>query len=77
MPKDKRRLFELIAHAVVCFERCSNPFAPKYLIENKVTADECRDLSHQLASILEEWLFEMEDIHVIRGLLERFRKRED
>lgn len=48
------RLLELLAYAKVCFEKCTNPFETVHLAKLKVTADECRDLSAEIASIIED-----------------------
>ena len=49
---------ELIAYASVCFEHCTNPFDRTHLIKKKVSADECRDLSHFIADILNDCVTE-------------------
>jgi hypothetical protein len=48
------RLLELLAYAKVCFEKCTNPFETAHLAKMNVTADECRDLSAEIASIIED-----------------------
>lgn len=53
---DKKRLLELLSYAEVCFERCTNPFARIHLLKEDISADECRDLSNQIASIINEWI---------------------
>lgn len=45
---------ELLAYAAACFEHCTNPFEYVHLVQKKVTADECKDLSQDIASILED-----------------------
>jgi hypothetical protein len=48
------RLLELLAYAKVCFEKCTNPFETVHLAKLKVTAEECRELSVDIASIIED-----------------------
>ena len=51
------RLTELLAFAKVCFDKCTSPFAHKYLIFKNVTADECKELSATLAEAIENQLW--------------------
>lgn len=53
---NNERLIELLAYAEVCFEKCTNPFDLTHLRKKKVTADECKDLSHEIADIIEDTL---------------------
>jgi len=53
----QERLIELLAFAKVCFEHCTSPFAHKYLIFKNVTADECKELSAQIAIAIENDLW--------------------
>lgn len=48
------RLLELLAYAKVCFEKCTNPFETVHLAKLKVTVDECKDLSAEIGSIIED-----------------------
>jgi len=50
------RKLELLAYAKVCFDHCTDPFATIHLAKKRVTADECRELSHIIADILEDEL---------------------
>lgn len=59
---DEKRELELLAYAKVCFEKCTNPFASIHLIKKKVTADECRDLSHIIAEIIDDVLMDKEGV---------------
>jgi len=54
---DKQRLLELLSYAKVCFEKCTNPFEITHLRKKNVSANECRDLSDQIGSIIDEWLY--------------------
>jgi hypothetical protein len=56
---DSMRLLELLSYAKVCFDKCTNPFDLTHLIKKRVKSDECIDLSHQIASIIEEWIYDM------------------
>lgn len=53
------RLLELLAYAKVCFEKCTNPFETIHLVKMKVTADECRDLSAEIADMIEDKVIEL------------------
>lgn len=50
---DHKRKMELLAYAIICFEKCTNPFALMHLQKKNVDADECRDLSQEIADLLE------------------------
>lgn len=50
------RLNELVAYSIVCFNHCTNPFESVHLRKKKVKSSECVDLSHYIASCLEEFL---------------------
>ena len=54
---NEERKLELLAYAKVCFEKCTNPFAAIHLIKKNVTADECRELSHYIADIIEDHIY--------------------
>jgi len=58
---EEKRMVELLLYAKVCFERCTNPFAHIHLTKRKVNADECRELSHYIATILEDHAYEVAD----------------
>jgi hypothetical protein len=47
-------MIELLAYAAACFEHCTNPFETLHLSKKKITADECKDLSEAIATILAE-----------------------
>jgi len=53
---EEKRLLELLAYAKVCFEKCTSPFAHIHLSKKKVSADECVDLSNEIADILDTTL---------------------
>lgn len=74
---NEKRLLELLVNAIVCFERCSSPFSLSQLSKRNITANECRDLSNQIASILEEWISEMYEYKEIEKALEERRAEED
>ncbi len=48
---------ELLRKAAEAFSDQRSPFCDEWLVENKVTADECFDLSDQIASALRFFLF--------------------
>lgn len=52
----ERRKVELLLYASVCFDHCTNPFDLIHLVKKNVTADECKDLSAQIGSIIREWV---------------------
>lgn len=54
--KSKKRELELLAYAVVCFRKGTNPFETTHLIKKNVRASECIDLTHEIADILEDEL---------------------
>lgn len=60
-----KRLLELLAYAKVCFDKCTNPFETMHLSKKQVTADECRDLSAEIASIIEDAMSDMFDPWVV------------
>ena len=62
-----KRLFELLAYAKVCFDKCTNPFETMHLIKKQVTADECRDLSREIASIIERAMTDSFDPWVVNS----------
>lgn len=68
------RLVELLANAIICFERCSNPFSHSELLKLDVTADECRDLSREIAEIIENDLCLMIGRKSAESILEKIRK---
>jgi len=53
------RLIELLAYAKVCFDKCTNPFETVHLAKMNVTSDECRDLSAEIASIIEDMVIDL------------------
>lgn len=57
----EERKLELLAYAAVCFENCTNPFEFIHLQKKKVNADECRDLSHLIAEIIDEYMYYLAD----------------
>mgnify|MGYP001145943546 CR=1 FL=1 len=70
----EQRLVELLANAVVCFERSSNPFSNNELLRLNVTADECIDLSVEIADILQNELYLMIGSKYAEGILEKVRE---
>ena len=54
---NNKRKLELLAYAKVCFEKCTNPFEHTHLLKKKVRADECVDLSHIIAVLIEEAMY--------------------
>lgn len=58
---DENRKLELLAYAKTCFENGTNPFDRIHLQKKKVSADECRDLSHLLAEILDDFMYYLAD----------------
>jgi len=55
---DERRKLELLAYAKVCFEHCTNPFETIHLLKKKVSVNECKDLSQEIANVIEDDLLE-------------------
>jgi hypothetical protein len=53
----QKRLIELLAYAKVCFDHCTNPFETTHLVKKDVRSYECRDLSHEIADIIEKELY--------------------
>jgi hypothetical protein len=53
----QERLIELLAYAKVCFDHCTNPFETTHLVKKDVRSYECRDLSHEIADIIEKELY--------------------
>lgn len=56
---EQERLKELLAYASVCFKNCTSPFETMHLIKKDVSANECIDLSMEIANIIEENMNEM------------------
>jgi hypothetical protein len=50
------RRAELLAYASVCFGHCTSPFELMHLIKKQVKADECIDLSREIADIIDDEL---------------------
>jgi len=71
---EDKRLYELLANAVICFKRCMSPFSHNQLLKHDVKSDECRGLSYQIGSIIEEWLYIIEDPKTVDELLKRFEE---
>ena len=55
---NKDRFIELLAYAKECFANSTNPFETRHLVKKGVTADECRDLSNEIATIIDDYLFD-------------------
>ena len=53
---------ELLRSAVDCFEEASDPFTHEWLVENRVTADECLDLSTGIATAIRVYLQVLDDL---------------
>lgn len=49
---ETKRLLELLAYAKVCFEKGRSPFDRVHLAKLNVTAEECRNLSAEIADII-------------------------
>jgi hypothetical protein len=58
---EKKRELELLAYAKVCFDKCTSLFETIHLSKKKITADECRDLSFEIGSIIEDALSDYVD----------------
>jgi len=52
---NEKRKLELLAYAKVCFDNCTNPFAPTHLLKKDVSSEECGDLSQMIAEILDDY----------------------
>jgi len=50
----KERMLELLAYASVCFVHGTSPFEMMHLSKKNVTLDECIDLSHMIANMIED-----------------------
>lgn len=49
---NQARRMELLMYAFECFQHGTNPFETRHLSIKNVTADECKDLSENIADIL-------------------------
>jgi hypothetical protein len=56
---------ELLAYAKACFDHCTSPFETMHLIKKQVKADECVDLSREIANIIEDAMLNMFDAWVV------------
>jgi phosphoribosyl 1,2-cyclic phosphodiesterase len=52
MSWSKARKMELLMYAEVCFDHGTNPFEYIHLVAMQVTADECKDLSLDIANTI-------------------------
>ena len=55
---EHERKIELLAYAKVCFDNCTNPFAPVHLQKKKVTPEECGFLSQIIADLIDAELIQ-------------------
>jgi len=71
----KKRTLELLAYAQICFDKCTSPFALTHLQKNNVSSDECIDLSHKIADLIENEMYSYPDrdnnIHYLLAIAEK------
>jgi len=70
----QERLIELLAYSKVCFEHSTNPFETPHLVKKDVRSDECKELSHKIADIIEDYLFETGEKTEVKSILQQAEK---
>jgi hypothetical protein len=72
---EPKRLIELLAYAKVCFDNCTSPFETTHLVKKDVRSYECRDLSREIADIIEKELYTLSTGHYdIKAILQQAEK---